>query len=166
MKRILILLTLVIIVFALIGCSNNSGKKLSDIIPGADKKTTVTPKRVAGNIPAPQTGPEYAIISQEGAMVKIIDEFKNLPNLKGHNIMVFRHINLSGGSYNNIISLRILKPGSKDYIDEYEYKRGAWIGPRPVQIMGNGSVAAGLYPLDKIDFSKTHIIYKNIIDKM
>ena len=77
------------------------------------------------------------IIKDEGSLVKIMDEFKNLDGLKGKEILVFQDVNMYTGETGNRVVINILKPGTDDEVDNYEY-RGGWSKARPVQLSGSG----------------------------
>lgn len=63
-------------------------------------------------------------------MVKIMDEFKNLDGLKGKEILIFQDVNMYTGETGNRVVINILKPGTDDEVDNYEY-RGGWSKARP-----------------------------------
>lgn len=65
------------------------------------------------------------IIKDEGSLVKIMDEFKNLDGLKGKEILIFQDVNMYTGETGNRVVINILKPGTDDEVDNYEY-RGGW----------------------------------------
>ena len=60
------------------------------------------------------------IIKDEGSLVKIMDEFKNLDGLKGKEILVFQDVNMYTGETGNRVVINILKPGTDDEVDNYE----------------------------------------------
>ena len=64
------------------------------------------------------------IIKDEGSLVKIMDEFKNLDGLKGKEILVFQDVNMYTGETGNRVVINILKPGTDDEVDNYEYRGG------------------------------------------
>ena len=105
------------------------------------------------------------IIKDQAALVKIMDDFKNLGPLKGKEIMVFQDVNIMSLQSGNVVLIKVLKPGSKEDIDAYEY-RGSWSGPKPVQITGKGDMSHNLIPISKLDFSKVSVMYKTMEDKM
>ena len=53
------------------------------------------------------------IIKDEGSLVKIMDEFKNLDGLKGKEILVFQDVNMYTGETGNRVVINILKPGTE-----------------------------------------------------
>ena len=77
------------------------------------------------------------IIKDEGSLVKIMDEFKNLDGLKGKEILIFQDVNMYTGETGNRVVINILKPGTDDEVDNYEY-RGGGSKARPVQLSGSG----------------------------
>lgn len=107
-----------------------------------------------------KTGVGGNILKDEGSLVKIMDDFKNLSNLKGKDIMVFQSLSIFTGETGNRVMINILKPGTKEDVDAYEYKNGSWSGPKPVQITGRGKMDSNLFPLRDIDFSKVPAMYK------
>lgn len=136
MKKLLVLLMVVVSMLALAGCGG-AGSAIK-----------------GGNI-----------IKDDGALVKIMDEFKNLNGLKGKDIMVFQDVSIYTGQGGNRVLIKILKPGTKEDIDQYEYKNG-WSGPKPVQITGKGDMAYNLIPLSKLDFAKVPVMYKTMEEKL
>ena len=64
------------------------------------------------------------IIKDEGSLVKIMDEFKNLDGLKGKEILIFQDVNMYTGETGNRVVINILKPGTDDEVDNYEYRGG------------------------------------------
>ena len=135
MRKLLVILMVVVSMLALAGCGGGSGTTSSNII------------------------------KDQAALVKIMDDFKNLSSLKGKEIMVFQDVNIISGKSGNIVLISVLKPGSKEDIDAYEY-RGSWSGPKPVQITGKGDMSRYLISINKLDFSKVSVMYKTMEDKM
>ncbi len=105
------------------------------------------------------------IIKDEGALVKIMDEFKNLDGLKGKEILVFQDVNVYTGETGNRIVINILKPGTEDEVDNYEYRNG-WGKARPVQLSGSGKAINNCIPLAKLDFAKVPVMYKEMEAKI
>lgn len=101
------------------------------------------------------------IIKDEGALVKIMDDFKNLDDLKGKDILVFQDLNVYTGETGNRVVINILKPGTDDQVDNYEY-RGGWSKARPVQLSGSGKAIDNCIPLAKLDFAKVPQMYKEM----
>lgn len=99
------------------------------------------------------------IIKDEGSLVKIMNEFKNLDELKGKEILVFQDVNMYTGESGNRVVINILKPGTDDEVDNYEY-RGGWGKANPVQLSGSGKAIDNCIPLDKLDFAKIPEVYK------
>lgn len=105
------------------------------------------------------------IIKDEGSLVKIMDEFKNLDGLKGQDIMVFQDLSVITGESGNRVVINILKPGTDDEVDNYEYRNG-WSKPNPVQLSGSGKAIDNCIPLSKFDFSKVPVMYKAMEEKI
>ena len=101
------------------------------------------------------------IIKDEGSLVKIMDEFKNLDGLKGKEILVFQDVNMYTGETGNRVVINILKPGTDDEVDNYEY-RGGWSKARPVQLSGSGKAIDNCIPLEQLDFAKIPQVYKSM----
>ena len=101
------------------------------------------------------------IIKDEGSLVKIMDEFKNLDGLKGKEILIFQDVNMYTGETGNRVVINILKPGTDDEVDNYEY-RGGWSKARPVQLSGSGKAIDNCIPLEQLDFAKIPQVYKSM----
>ena len=105
------------------------------------------------------------IIKDEGALVKIMDQFKNLDGLKGQEIQVFQDVNVYTGEIGNRVIINVLKPGTDDEVDNYEY-RGGWGKANPVQLSGKGKAVDNCISLNKLDFAKVPQMYKAMEDKL
>lgn len=105
------------------------------------------------------------IIKDEGALVKIMDQFKNLDGLKGQEIQVFQDVNVYTGETGNRVVINILKPGTDDEVDNYEY-RGGWGKANPVQLSGKGKAIDNCISLNKLDFAKVPQMYKAMEAKL
>lgn len=105
------------------------------------------------------------IIKDDGALVKIMDEFKSLDGLKGKEILVFQDVDVYTGETGNRVVINILKPGTDDEVDNYEY-RGGWSKARPVQLSGSGKAIDNCIPLAKLDFAKIPAVYKTMEAKV
>lgn len=105
------------------------------------------------------------IIKDDGALVKIMEDFKNLDGLKGKEILVFQDVNVYSGETGNRVVINILKPGTEDEVDNYEYS-GGWSKARPVQLSGKGKVADNCISIEKLDFSKVPQMYKEMENKI
>lgn len=105
------------------------------------------------------------IIKDEGALVKIMDQFKNLDGLKGQEIQVFQDVNVYTGEAGNRVIINVLKPGTDDEVDNYEY-RGSWGKANPVQLSGKGKAVDNCISLNKLDFAKVPQMYKAMEAKL
>lgn len=101
------------------------------------------------------------IIKDEGDLVKIMDEFKKIDDLKGKDILVFQDVNVYTGEMGNRVIINILKPGTDDQVDNYEYS-GGWSKARPVQLSGEGKAIDNCIPIEKLDFSKVPQMYREM----
>ena len=95
-----------------------------------------------------------------------MDDFKNLSALKGKEILVFQDIGVYTGKGGNRVMISIIKPGTKEDVDAYEYKGGSWSGPNPVRISGKGDMEHNITPLSGFDFSKPPMMYKEMEEKL
>ena len=76
------------------------------------------------------------MFTEQGELVRIMDELKNKDGFKGHDLLVFQDISLmyvDEEAVGNTIDIYIVKPGTND-VDNYEYSGGKWQGPNPVQL--------------------------------
>lgn len=105
------------------------------------------------------------IIKDEGSLVKIMNEFQNLDGLKGKEILVFQDVNVYTGETGNRVVINILRPGTDDEVDNYEY-RGGWGKANPVRLSGSGKAIDNCIPLAKLDFAKVPVMYKEMEAKI
>ena len=105
------------------------------------------------------------IIKEDGSLVKIMQEFQNLDGLKGKEIMVFQDLNVYTGETGNRVVINILKPGTDDEVDNYEY-RGGWGKAKPVRLSGSGKAIDNCISLAKFDFAKVPVMYKAMEEKI
>lgn len=102
-----------------------------------------------------------SIFTEKDMAVNAINALKEFPGLKGKEIKVFKNIIVDDtSSYGSMIDLDILRPGTKDTVDHYTYKKGRWENPRPVRLTGSGEMEAYVLSIDEIDFSKIPDMYK------
>lgn len=109
-------------------------------------------------------GSSKNMFTEQGELVRIMDELKNKDGLKGQDLMVFQDISLMYSdekTVGNCIDINIVKPGTED-VDNYEYSGGSWKGPNPVQLTGDGRMEDNVTPMDKIDFAKVPDMYKQL----
>ena len=94
-------------------------------------------------------GSSKSVFTEPGAIGKIMGELQNKDGLKGQELKVFQDITIvSGKDYGgNFISINILKPGTKEDVDHYEYRNGSWSGPSAVKITGSGNMEDNLIAL-------------------
>lgn len=94
-------------------------------------------------------GGSKSVFTEPGAIGKIMGELQNKDGLKGQELKVFQDITIvSGKDYGgNFISINILKPGTKEDVDHYEYRNGSWSGPSAVKITGSGNMEDNLIAL-------------------
>lgn len=105
------------------------------------------------------------IIKDDGTLVKIMEDFKNLDELKGKEILVFQDLDVYTGETGNRVIINILRPGTDDEVDNYEY-RGGWGKAKPVRLRGSGKVVDNCIPLAELDFAKVPVMYKAMEDKI
>ena len=51
-------------------------------------------------------------------------------------------------------TINILKPGTKEDVDHYEYRNGSWSGPSAVKITGSGNMEDNLIALQALNMDK------------
>lgn len=107
------------------------------------------------------------VFTEPGEMAKVMASLQEREELKGKDLMVFQDIVVvnskdHGGNY---IVLHLLKPGTEEDVDRYEY-RGGWSGPSPVRISGDGDMADNLTPWSEFQFDKVPAMYKAMTDRM
>lgn len=104
------------------------------------------------------------MFTEQGELVRIMDELKNKDGFKGHDLLVFQDISLMHFEQEGVsdsIDIYIVKPGTED-VDNYKYSNGKWEGPNPVQLTGDGRMEDNVTPMSKIDFSKVPDMYKQL----
>lgn len=55
---------------------------------------------------------------------------------------------------NGSIRLQVQDPQRPENVDQFEWRQGVLDGPRPVQLLGSGSLAASLYPISAVDLTQ------------
>lgn len=63
---------------------------------------------------------------------------------KGKEILIFQDVNMYTGETGNRVVINILKPGTDDEVDNYEY-RGGWSKARPVQLPAVAKLSTIVY---------------------
>ncbi|CDB34487.1 hypothetical protein QUV93_00400 [Phascolarctobacterium faecium] len=109
-------------------------------------------------------GSSKNMFTEQGELVRIMDELKNKDGFKGHDLLVFQDISLMHFEQEGVsdsIDIYIVKPGTED-VDNYKYSNGKWEGPNPVQLTGDGRMEDNVTPMSKIDFSKVPDMYKQL----
>lgn len=104
------------------------------------------------------------MFTEQGELVRIMDELKNKDGFKGNDLLVFQDIALMHSdeeTVGNTVDIYIVKPGTED-VDNYKYSGGKWQGPNPVQLTGDGRMEDNVTPMSKIDFSKVPDMYKQL----
>lgn len=136
MKKLVLLL--VVLVFGIIvgGCSNSI-----DGLIGGDKNANV--------------------FTDQGLANKIMDDLKNRPELKGHDLKAMDDIYLMYHKETGMTGrIDVQKPGTTDQVVRYDYKDGKWSDPKPLELIGPGKLEENLGDLNSIDFNKVTDIYK------
>ena len=113
-------------------------------------------------------GGSKSVFTEPGAIGKIVGELQNKDGLKGQELKVFQDITIvSGKDYGgNFISINILKPGTKEDVDHYEYRNGSWSGPSAVKITGSGNMEDNLIALQALNMDKIPEMYKAFQEKV
>ena len=91
-------------------------------------------------------GSSKNMFTEQGELVRIMDELKNKDGFKGHDLLVFQDISLmyvDEEAVGNTIDIYIVKPGTND-VDNY------------------GRMEDNVTPMSKIDFSKVPDMYKQL----
>lgn len=78
---------------------------------------------------------------------------------------MFQDVNVYTGETGNRVIINVLKPGTDDEVDNYEY-RGGWGKANPVQLSGKGKAVDNCISLNKLDFAKVPQMYKAMEDKL
>lgn len=131
MKKLL-MLAMVLVMFAIVGCGGGSSSK--------------------------------NMFTEQGELVRIMDELKNKDGFKGHDLLVFQDIALMHSdeeTVGNTVDIYIVKPGTED-VDNYKYSNGKWEGPNHVQLTGDGRMEDNVTPMSKINFAKVPDMYKQL----
>jgi uncharacterized RDD family membrane protein YckC len=55
---------------------------------------------------------------------------------------------------NGSIRLQVQDPKRPENVDQFEWRQGVLDGPRPVQLLGSGNLAASLYPISAVDLAQ------------
>ena len=97
-------------------------------------------------------GSSKSVFTEPGAIGKIMGQLQNKDGLKDY-----------GG---NFISINILKPGTKEDVDHYEYRNGSWSGPSAVKITGSGNMEDNLIALQALNMDKIPEMYKAFQEKV
>lgn len=109
-----------------------------------------------------QTTSTNDFFADKAALEKAYDDLAAMPNLAGKSLKFFQNIHF----YNDgRIVASIQDPNKPENIDEYTYKGGKWSQPEPLQITGNGDMAANVAPFNKETFARVADIRKTWLEK-
>lgn len=113
-------------------------------------------------------GSSKNVFTDPDVMGQIMGALQNRDELKGQELMVFQDVTVvnSKDHGGNFIVIHLLKPGTKEDVDQYEYRGGSWSSPSPVTITGDGDMADNLTPWNEFQFEKLPVMYKAMADKL
>lgn len=151
----------------LASCGGNSKTPETTKTPTAPAETAKiveTPKPEAPKTPTTPAKPETktSLFADKAELEKAYDELAKMPNLAGKDFNFFQHIHFYSDGQ---IKVAIQDPNNPENIDEYEYKKGAWLEPQPVQITGSGDMSANVKPLTKEIFTTASVVAENWKEK-
>jgi len=84
------------------------------------------------------------------ALKKAEASLRNLPQYRGKEIFIYRSVHFyDDGS----INIMLRHPENPDYVDNYEYRDGAWSKPKPEQLSVNVDIASRSVSLNEVNFT-------------
>lgn len=148
MKRTLFLFVALLTALIIGGCGTGGNPTLNDL-----------------------TSPD-SLYEDKRVLLKLIDEFKNISELKGKDLQVFQTISIDEQKHNDRyvqnIQITILKPGTEKEVVEYEYSTGKekkWTGPHPIKVVGGGDIKPNLFAFNDINFDIVPAMCKQTREK-
>ncbi len=154
MKQLLLIFTLLIFVYS---CKSDKPK---------DDTATTDEQGMVDNVDTPDQDQMEASdteVEVENAyadpeyMANAEKQLRNMDKFKGKDIKVFQGYNTYGDGR---INISLQDPDKPENIDEYNYEKGKWLEPQPMQISGDGDMSANVFSLSKAPFSSLPIAYK------
>ncbi len=107
-------------------------------------------------------GAEVNFLLDSIALQQAEDALRQLPQFAGKTINIYKFIHFYGDGR---IMLQLQHPENLEYVDEYQYIRGEWQPPKPVQLSVREQIIADLAPLDDVPFRVAARVTHQLSDK-
>ncbi|MEI3800296.1 MULTISPECIES: hypothetical protein [unclassified Chitinophaga] len=105
-----------------------------------------------------KTSGDNDFLGNAGKLVAAERALRELPAFAGKGIHLYRSIHFYEDGR---INVTIQHPQNPEYIDEYNYSKGKWEEPKPVQMSVRDNISESLVSLDDISFASAAAVYRN-----
>ncbi|WP_316836082.1 hypothetical protein [Pedobacter nutrimenti] len=155
-------------IFAFLSCRQIS-KSIDETIDPVD---SVADKQKLVSAASTTTSTTHSIVHREGENIGFLKDsvnllraevlLKNLPQYTGKEIYVYSSVSFFDDGR---IFIALQHPINPKYVDNYQYEKGKWTGPKPEQLSVKDDIKDRLVPLSLMKFVNVARVCRNYNEK-